>query len=150
MTWTLTGGTKCTNGLIILCDLKKAPACKTSSVEAIWASSLHSHPHPGIGIEFYTNKQGLERGDTFKSLALNVVSLNFFSRILKSTASLWLTTVDRGLDNGAVCPEKAVKILWSWSAAASGLVRKHYICGSSGHLDRRDPSSCGELSKEDD
>ena len=106
MTGTLTGGTKCTNGMIILFDLKKAPACKTFPVRAFWASSLHPHHHPEICIEFNNNKQGLGR-DTFQSLALNVVSLNFFSWILKSTASLWQLAIEAWI---IACPEKAVKI----------------------------------------
>ena len=67
-----------------------------------------------------------------------------------------LTTGDRGLDkrldNGAVCPEKAVKI-------QSELVGSSIRIGAEAlHLwqqwtlgqGRGDPSSCGELSKEDD
>ena len=94
MTWTLTGATKCTNGLIILFDLKKTSLQNfsgTSNLSLFFAFSPSSCKKQRVqqqitiilekaSIEFYNNKQGLGR-DTFQSLALNVVSLNFFCRI---------------------------------------------------------------------
>ena len=65
-----------------------------------------------------------------------------------------MTTIDRGLnrrlDNGAVCPAKVVKIQSELVGSSIRVGAEALHLWQQWTLGQRDPSSCGELSKEDD